>query len=180
MVGPGASKSVLISTLAFIYDNMEGPSWKYQGPGWAPGDRKRSAHSWLGIVMADGLFVGLKLTHNTLRGDVGLILGKLSSLESLGGVSSLQELNLASNALTGSLSSRSIATFSSLMVFCLPFNRLSGEIPSTFSSCESLAVLNLQGNAFVGQIPPSLGRCTNLRVMRLFRVRVRVFLLTRG
>jgi Leucine-rich repeat (LRR) protein len=170
--GSAASQSsklgVLKSGLVFIYEGLDGPSWRDQGPGWAPRDRQRSVSSWLGVVIAEGLFVGLKLTHNNLKGEVGVALAKLAALESLGGVSALQELNLASNALTGSLAPRVIASFTSLMVFCTPFNRLSGEIPSTFSDCEALAVLNLQGNALSGRIPPSLGLCTNLRVVHLY------------
>lgn len=151
-----------------IYDGLEGPLWRDQGPGWAINDRRRSVSNWLGVVMVEGLLVGLKLTHNNLKGDVDVILAKLAALESLGGVSAIQELNLASNALTGSLAPRAIASFTSLMVFCTPFNLLTGEIPSTFSDCGALAVLNLQGNAFSGRIPPSLGLCVNLRVLHLY------------
>ena len=94
------------------------------------------------------------------------------ALESLGGICALQELNLASNALSGSLSPVVISNFSSMVVFCAPFNRLEGTIPSTFSECEMLAVLNLQGNLFCGQIPPALSRCNNLRVIHLYSNRL--------
>mmetsp|Transcript_27942 Transcript_27942/g.57387 ORF Transcript_27942/g.57387 Transcript_27942/m.57387 type:complete len:417 (+) Transcript_27942:125-1375(+) len=159
---------VMKSGLVFIYDNLDGVNWRQQSPGWSPSQRQAWVSSWLGVSIEGGLFTGLKLMQNQLKGDVSRVLEKLGALESLGGICALQEINMASNALDGELNPSVISQFTSLVVFCLAFNSIYGEVPPTFCECEGLAILNLQGNRLVGQIPPTLGRCSNLRVLHLY------------
>ena len=54
-------------------------------------------------MVQDGILTSMKLLHNNLNGDVGMVLAKLGELQSVGGVCALQELNLASNRCRGKL-----------------------------------------------------------------------------
>ena len=105
-------------------------------------------------MVQDGILTSMKLLHNNLNGDVGMVLAKLGELQSVGGVCALQELNLASNRCRGKLPGAAFAKLPSLVVCCLPFNEIEGSIPEAIvGASSSLVVLNLQANRLTGSIP---------------------------
>ena len=105
-------------------------------------------------MVQDGILTSMKLLHNNLNGDVGMVLAKLGELQSVGGVCALQELNLASNRCRGKLPGAAFAKLPSLVVCCLPFNEIEGSIPEAIVGASScLVVLNLQANRLTGSIP---------------------------
>ena len=159
---------VLKAALVFTYDSLGGGAWREQLPGWSLLDRKLPVARWYGVSIENNLLMGLKLVNNNLSGDINCILDKIGTLESLGNICALQELNLASSCLSGALEAGVVSKFKSLVICCLPFNAISGSIPPTFSECKGLAVLSLQSNKLGGVIPRSLGQCTNLRVLHLY------------
>ncbi|OMO73307.1 hypothetical protein CCACVL1_17337 [Corchorus capsularis] len=61
----------------------------------------------------------------------------------------------------------SIGKLSEIRVLSLPFNRLSGEIPTEIWELEKLEVLDLENNLFSGSWPESISGLKNLRVLNL-------------
>lgn len=64
-------------------------------------------------------------------------------------------LDLSHNQLTDSFLIE-VGNLKNLSELDVPMNMLSGEIPSTFSSCIRLEILNMGGNFAQGMIPSSL------------------------
>uniref|UniRef100_A0A0E0HGP0 non-specific serine/threonine protein kinase n=1 Tax=Oryza nivara TaxID=4536 RepID=A0A0E0HGP0_ORYNI len=77
----------------------------------------------------------------------------------------MEILLLGGNMLTGRFS-QAILNLSTLTNLHLSFNHLSGELPSNFLySLPDLQVLALDYNFFQGHIPSSLGNDSNIRVL---------------
>ena len=79
---------------------------------------------------------------------------------------SLQELDLSSNRLTGTIPTE-LGNLSSLTELGLSHNRLDGTIPSKLGGLSNLVTLDLSGNLLTGTIPPGLGNLADLSVLRL-------------
>ncbi|XP_027354430.1 receptor protein-tyrosine kinase CEPR2 [Abrus precatorius] len=75
------------------------------------------------------------------------------------------EISLENKSLSGDIFP-SLPVLQSLQVLSLPFNLLSGKLPSEITSCSNLRVLNLTGNKLVGAIP-DLSGLRNLQVLDL-------------
>jgi len=131
------------------------------------------------VTINQGLLTGLKLMHNNLKGSASRVLEKLGALESLGGISALQELNLASNKLTGALPAPVIAQFTSLVVCCLPFNQLEGHVSGAGGVVVVVVVVVMAGPRVChgsmrddlpcsrNQVPPTFSDCEGLAVLNL-------------
>ena len=84
---------------------------------------------------------------------------------SLGNLTSLQQLWLFENQLSGGIPA-SLGSLTSLTHLYLNKNQLSGEIPASLDSLTSLQQLTLDQNQLSGEIPPALGDLTNLKLAR--------------
>ncbi|KAJ6296878.1 hypothetical protein OIU78_022579 [Salix suchowensis] len=83
----------------------------------------------------------------------------------LGNLSSLVELNLSMNALSGLLHVEFLR-MRNLEVLVLRDNRLEGRLPDgLFSSLAKLRVLELRENKFAGALPVALWSLQNLQVL---------------
>ncbi|CAL5325914.1 unnamed protein product [Camellia sinensis] len=60
-----------------------------------------------------------------------------------------------------------VAKLTELRVLSLPFNELSGEIPSEIWGVEKLEVLDLEGNSITGSLPSHFGGLRSLRLLNL-------------
>ncbi|CAJ2669203.1 unnamed protein product [Trifolium pratense] len=121
-------------------------------------------------------FVSLFLSSNRLDGEIPKSIGNICTMQIFcaydnnlsgdissfthmnhskcnGNVSSLQELVLEENCISGTL--RDIATLSSLRMLWLSDNKLFGEIPSSIVSLTKLEMLRLGVNSFEGVVSES-------------------------
>jgi Leucine-rich repeat (LRR) protein len=80
----------------------------------------------------------------------------------------VQEIQLASNKLTGTLPTQ-IGNFPALKVLSVQNNAVGGEIPSTLGNLVSLEVLLLSFNSFQGSIPTTIGNLNMLERVELSR-----------
>ncbi|XP_058205914.1 receptor-like protein EIX2 isoform X2 [Rhododendron vialii] len=103
----------------------------------------------------------LDLSKNKLFGNLPLYKG-------WGELSSLLDMRLSSNKLSGILRS-SIGNFTDLVWLHLNNNSFYGELPSTLRNCTSLTVLDLGENRFSGSIPTWIGDSFYLKVLRLHK-----------
>ena len=90
-------------------------------------------------------------------------------LESTDGISkgtSLSEVHLSNNDLTGTFPSE-LLELTLLTYLSLEFNKLRGRIPAEISRLTSLELLRLDGNDISGQIPAAIGSLQQLRVLSL-------------
>ncbi|KAL2473877.1 Leucine-rich receptor-like protein kinase family protein [Forsythia ovata] len=76
--------------------------------------------------------------------------------------STLQELHLQNNKLTGNINLSPRMDESNLRVLDLSHNQLSGYYPDGFGSLTGLQMLNIGGNSFSGSLPTSLGENSTL------------------
>ncbi|XP_058218948.1 probable LRR receptor-like serine/threonine-protein kinase At1g56140 isoform X2 [Rhododendron vialii] len=93
---------------------------------------------------------------------------KVYALDVVGGIpdklwslTSLSNLNLAQNYLTGPLSS-SIADLTQMQWLSLGFNALSGEVTKEIGKLTNLLSLSISSNNFSGSLPSELGYLTKL------------------
>uniref|UniRef100_A0A7I4FK56 non-specific serine/threonine protein kinase n=1 Tax=Physcomitrium patens TaxID=3218 RepID=A0A7I4FK56_PHYPA len=100
----------------------------------------------------------VELTCNQLEGPLPLGLGVNSNLGYLA---------LGNNKLSGNLSRLMFSNLPNLESLNLSSNNLTGEIPTTVSSCTKLFSLDLSFNRISGSIPASLGNLTKLFELRL-------------
>ncbi|GLU20191.1 hypothetical protein SLE2022_364020 [Rubroshorea leprosula] len=82
-------------------------------------------------------------------------------------IRTLQNLTLASNEFTGSLSSLTLSECPHLRVLNLCSNLFVGKLPDLSSEFTQLQVLNLSQNNFSGEIPVSFGRLPALKLLDL-------------
>ncbi|CAL1363818.1 unnamed protein product [Linum trigynum] len=82
--------------------------------------------------------------------------------EQIGNLSkNLEMLNVASNALEGSIPS-GIQNLVNLQWLHAAYNKLTGTIPSFIGNMQTLQLLDLSGNRISGSIPPTFGNLTEL------------------
>ncbi|KAI8553182.1 hypothetical protein RHMOL_Rhmol06G0324100 [Rhododendron molle] len=98
---------------------------------------------------------------------------KVYALDVAGGIpdelwslTSLSNLNLGQNYLTGPLSS-SIANLTQMQYLSLGINSLSGEVPKALGNLTNLIVLSFSSNYFSGPLPSELGKLTKLEQLIL-------------
>ena len=102
---------------------------------------------WQGVTWSDGRVTELKLA------DEGLS-GQLPRLE---GLTSLEQLDLSGNQLSGPIPKELFESLTSLEFVDLSGNQLSGPIPEElFKGLTSLQTVNLSGNQLSGSIPDQL------------------------
>ncbi|XP_030941798.1 receptor-like protein 33 [Quercus lobata] len=98
------------------------------------------------------------IEHNSLKGEISPLICNVSSLE---------ELLLFDNNLSGTLP-RCLGNFSSsLSVFDLGGNNFYGPIPKTWAKGSSLRMIDLSQNQLQGQLPKSLANCTMLEYLHV-------------
>ncbi|KAK9023532.1 hypothetical protein V6N11_003750 [Hibiscus sabdariffa] len=85
----------------------------------------------------------------------------------MGNLSSLQELYINTNQLTGSIPS-SFGYLKNLRLLYLSTNSLSGSLPYELGQMKSLTDLVLYRNNLSGFIPASLGNLTSLTILQLY------------
>ncbi|XP_052200835.1 receptor kinase-like protein Xa21 isoform X1 [Diospyros lotus] len=78
-------------------------------------------------------------------------------------MSSLQEIDLTSNSLDGSLPANMCDHLPQLRGLHLSLNRFDGQIPSVLYHCRDLRYLSLSSNEFNGSIPREIGNVTMLK-----------------
>lgn len=99
-----ADQGLIKAALIAMFDATCGRQWTSKEPGWSRRDRGRNITDWLGVEVGKSRQIErLKLINNNLCGDVQDVLERLGSLDMLGGVVQLRELNFASNSLGGEL-----------------------------------------------------------------------------
>ena len=86
---------------------------------------------------------------------------------SLFNISSLKEIALQNNSLSGSLPENICHNLPNLGTLYLDLNTFSGQIPSSIDECRSLQDLSLMTNKFSGSIPKSIGNLTRLKILEL-------------
>eukprot|EP00267_Zea_mays_P039164 XP_008677922.1 nuclear pore complex protein NUP107 isoform X1 [Zea mays] len=72
-------------------------------------------------------------------------------------ISSLENLNLGYNKLSGSLPPDIGFTLPNIVAFSVCYNKFEGPVPSSLSNISVLQQLILHGNRFHGRIPPNIG-----------------------
>lgn len=88
------------------------------------------------------------------------------TLPNLAGLSSLVELDMDSNMLSGVLP-KWIGDLATLEIVDLDSNKLTGTIPTELGSASSLRVIDLDGNKLVGSVPEELGQLESLYFLQL-------------
>ncbi|CAN6333750.1 unnamed protein product [Urochloa humidicola] len=73
--------------------------------------------------------------------------------DSLSSCSELEYLNMANNALHGTLDGLNFSRRTRLRALHLDWNHLSGRLPASLSDCRELRVLNLHRNNLSGHVP---------------------------
>ena len=84
----------------------------------------------------------------------------------MGGLGSLQSLNLGGNQLTGDIPPE-LGSLASLQSLNLGGNQLTGDIPPELGGLASLQSLNLESNQLTGSISPELGGLGSLQSLNL-------------
>jgi len=177
---PAAERAALLD----LYSSTDGSgSWIYNlnwnGPPGSECGSDSGAPAWFGITCdsANTHVVSIYLPQNNLSGSLPASLGALTSLQtlnvstnaltgpipSLAALTALQNVSLEENTLRGSIPS--LSTLTNLVGFDVSANQLTGALPS-------LAGLNkLQGfNASINQLSGGLPTLTGLSALQVFDV----------
>ncbi len=174
------------AALIALYNSTDGANWT-NNTGWADGAAGTDCDvcSWHGVYCdGNGRVAQLYLYANNLVGTLPTEIGDLTSLyeldlsgnqlsgllstaiSHLGGLN-LTYLNLAENLFTGPIPVE-IGAFTTLSSLTLASNPLSGSIPPEIGDLTNLGYLNLYDNQLTGSLPPELGSLTNLVSLGLF------------
>lgn len=173
-VGPDRQLAILKA----FYEATGGASWT-NNDNWmtdAPLD------TWHGVEVNDrGRVISMEFFRNNLKGTIPGELGGLSSLETLdvrsnglsgpippelGSLTNLVYAFMDSNELSGPIPPE-LGDLPSLKSLRLFQNSLSGSIPPELGQLSSLSALSLSGNLLTGSIPPELGGLHNLQLLDL-------------
>lgn len=174
------------AALMALYNSTNGASWA-NNTGWADGAAGTDCDvcAWPGVYCnGNGRVAQLYLYANNLVGTLPAEIGDLTSLyeldlsgNQLSGLLStaishlsglnLTYLNLAENLFTGPIPAE-IGDFTALSSLTLASNPLSGSIPPEIGSLTNMGYLNLYASQLTGTLPPELGNLTNLVVLGLF------------
>ncbi|MBA0590269.1 hypothetical protein Gorai_018982, partial [Gossypium raimondii] len=93
------------------------------------------------------------------------LVGQLPS--SIFNISSLKEIRVYNNSISGYIPSDMCDHLHHLQVFEISTNKFFGHIPSNIGECKNLQTLSLSLNQLNGFIPSSIGNLTNLEVLYL-------------
>lgn len=129
--------------LVDIYQTTNGRDWTN------PWQLNQKVTTWSGITIENKRVVGLNLNSRNL---VGQLPASLSTL------SALQNLNISSNNLTGSL--EMLTSLSNLKIFSMAATKYKasyGNIPSVFGQMRQLTSLNIAQNGFTNPISDTTG-----------------------
>ncbi|XP_013629429.1 PREDICTED: leucine-rich repeat receptor-like serine/threonine-protein kinase BAM3 [Brassica oleracea var. oleracea] len=102
----------------------------------------------------------LELQNNFLTGEIAE--GEVGN----GGLSSLTQINLSNNRLSGPIPG-SIRNLRSLQILLLGGNRFMGQIPGDIGSLKSLLTIDMSRNNLSGKLPPEFGECQSLTYLDL-------------
>ena len=165
------------AALVALYDNAGGDGW-YLTTNWKT---SQPLSAWFGVTTdSDGRVTVLHLNSINMVGTLPAQLGNLTALEQLdlaaspqltgqipdlSGLTSLQQLFLYENQLTGEIPNW-LGSLTALTLVALSGNQLEGAIPD-LSNLSSLETLNLAGNELTGEIPDLLGSLTALEFLNL-------------
>ncbi|XP_023770793.1 LRR receptor-like serine/threonine-protein kinase RPK2 [Lactuca sativa] len=120
--------------------------------------------SWIGVTCgSDSRVVAINITGGGNSGDFTCSKYNQFPLYGFGIVKNCLDLNAK---LVGNLSS-AISKLSELRILSLPFNDLSGEIPSEIWGMEKLEVIDLEGNSIHGNLQSHFTGLKSLRVLNL-------------
>eukprot|EP00547_Thalassionema_nitzschioides_P018130 CAMPEP_0194236700 /NCGR_PEP_ID=MMETSP0158-20130606/3892_1 /TAXON_ID=33649 /ORGANISM="Thalassionema nitzschioides, Strain L26-B" /LENGTH=376 /DNA_ID=CAMNT_0038970527 /DNA_START=560 /DNA_END=1690 /DNA_ORIENTATION=- len=86
--------------------------------------------------------------------------------EELFGASSLQNIIMDSNVLTGTIPSN-VGYLTNLKIIDLDDNKLEGELPEEFFSITSLEIVDLNTNKFTGTLSSNIKNLVNIRFLQL-------------
>ena len=139
-------------------------AWRESCPELRDMWREGNHGNWEGVTWSDGRVTGLELRGKGLGG----------SLPHLEGLTSLQEVWLGDNDLSGPIPENLFEGLTSLQVVSLYNNELSESIPEKlFEGLTSLQEVHLTGNQLSGSIPQKLFEgLTSLQVVSLFHNRL--------
>ncbi|MBC6480163.1 MAG: hypothetical protein GDA56_22650 [Hormoscilla sp. GM7CHS1pb] len=140
-----------------LYNRTGGDNWNNKTNKWdVSSDTPPSAQevgTWHGVTVENSRVTEIKLGKNNLVGTIP---------SELGGLSSLQHLNLINNSLTGTIPS-DLGGLSSLTSLRLHNNDLTGTIPSWLGSLTNLQTLGLSKNNLTGTFHR---RCMSLKYLK--------------
>ncbi|WP_420456868.1 M12 family metallo-peptidase [Rubrivirga sp.] len=140
-----------VAALDDLYATTGGGAW-VERDGWSEGgDVDR-----FGVAVRNGNVLAIRLPSNGLNGSVPASLSELTSV---------RELDLSRNELTGPLPT--LDGMTGLRQLDLSYNGFTGPLPSVEGSAESIEVVDLFWNSFTGSIPASYTRARNLRYLEL-------------
>ena len=125
--------------------------------------------------------VHMSLSANNLRGQIPKEIGNLSNLKILRltknqlsgsasfifNMSSLEEIVLMYNNLTGSIPGDMCNHLHELRSVIISFNQFQGFLPSSWYGCGKVQELSLSYNKFTGGIPRGIGNLTMLKLLYL-------------
>jgi len=149
-VGPDRQPAILKA----LYEATGGANWTNHD-NWltdAPLD------TWHGVeVNHRGRVVSLKLFRNNLKGTIP---------GELGGLASLETLDVRSNGLSGPIPPE-LGNLTNLVYAFMDSNELTGPIPPELGDLSRLKYLWLLGNSLSGPIPPEIGKLSGLSALSL-------------
>ncbi|GLJ39674.1 hypothetical protein SUGI_0811040 [Cryptomeria japonica] len=185
------SNCTRLQTLELCDNNLNGPVPRefgrlselqivYLWQNQLSGEISRSVGNWSQLEL-------LALANNQLSGTVPLEFGKMKQLRRLllwgnqfvsgssglpiltvlTNCSSLEDLQLSFNHLTGVLPTSFGRLSNSLSYLTLDSNEIGGNIPNEIGNLTNLATLDLSANRFNGTIPSALGKLPNLERLTL-------------
>src|SRR5450755_1157933 len=125
--------------LVDIYNSTNGSNWT-NNSGWLQGP----VTNWFGVTLTGTRLGGLALGRNNLVGTIPFTIGNLTSLTNL---------NLSFNRLTGGIPTALSNLQNSLIQLNLSNNQFSGTIPSGFVNLINLNAFDLSANQLTGPIP---------------------------
>jgi len=142
--------------LCILYQATNGDFWINRN-NWM--DVERSECEWHGIACDDNELIieEIDLSGNNITGPLPYEIGSLSNLKSL---------NIASNALRGTIPERLFDVMTELKELRAYDNTMSGTLPTVWNTSD-LIELDLAGNLWTGVIPQELWDLTSLKTLFL-------------
>ncbi|XP_039038430.1 protein STRUBBELIG-RECEPTOR FAMILY 6-like [Hibiscus syriacus] len=164
------------SALGVMFSSLNSPP---QLTGWTANNGDPCGQSWKGVTCSDQRVTEIKLSSLGLSGSMGYSLQSLTSLKELdlsnnnltGDIPyniplNLQRLNLAFNHFTGSVP-YSINQMHSLQYLNFGHNQLQNQLGDMFGPLSSLSTLDLSFNSLTGDLPVSFKNLTSMNTMYL-------------
>jgi len=176
---------VEFNALKDLFNNTNGANWtnKTNWPTtWPASATAAQMGTWFGVTVANGDITGISLCPNNLVGQIPESIGALRQLDyfalcknlglagtipaSMTTIDKLKSVYLSECNLTGTISPDFFRASSSLTVFAISYNKLTGTIPTNIGDARGLYLVNLGYNQLSGTIPSSV-YSLNLRLLDL-------------